>query len=72
MDVNNPDKDPTGAGATINRGQGTFALTNATASNTVADTKLGGRTLKILNTQFIYQYQDKFKTLILFLMIAVN
>ena len=46
LDVNNPDKDPTGAGATINRGQGTFALTNATASNTVADTKLGGRTLK--------------------------
>ena len=49
LDVRNPDNDPTGANATVsrtNRDQGTFALTNATSSNTVADTKLGGRSLK--------------------------
>ena len=43
--VNNPDQDATGANATITRGQGTFALTNATGSNTTVSEN-GGRVLK--------------------------
>ena len=47
LDVSNPDDDPTGANATVsrtNRDQGTFALTNATDSNTNVGN--GGRVLK--------------------------
>ena len=43
--VDNPDQDATGANATITRGQGTFALTNATGSNTTVSEN-GGRVLK--------------------------
>ena len=43
--VRNDDGDATGANAKISRGQGTFALTNATGSNTTVSEN-GGRVLK--------------------------
>ena len=44
LNVKNPDKDATGANAEISRGSGSFALTNATDSNTNVGN--GGRVLK--------------------------
>ena len=44
LNVKNPDEDATGANATISRGSGSFALTNATDSNTNVGN--GGRVLK--------------------------
>ena len=44
LNVKNPDKDATGANAKISRGSGSFALTNATDSNTNVGN--GGRVLK--------------------------
>jgi|TARA_Y100000052_G_C2952377_1_gene88079 hypothetical protein len=46
LNVKNDSGDIRGENAKISRGGGTFALTNATASNTNADTALGGRSLK--------------------------
>ena len=45
INVNNPDKSVSGENATISRGQGSFALTNATGSNTNVSEN-GGRVLK--------------------------
>ena len=45
LNVKNPDKDATGANAEISRGSGSFALTNATGSNTNVSEN-GGRVLK--------------------------
>ena len=45
INVKNPDKSVSGENATISRGQGSFALTNATGSNTNVSEN-GGRVLK--------------------------
>ena len=45
INVNNPEKSVSGEGASISRGQGSFALTNATGSNTNVSEN-GGRVLK--------------------------